>query len=272
MKALCLHSLTFMVALAFASAPVWAVPISVTGGFTSLNSIVFGSGQTLVNGSVACPDAGCQAAFGVANLEFGTPLQSVVFENALNEPNSIGFTPAASQDVTGTGPSNTFLLGTLTFTNGTWNGDSAFGFELTTHSSSPTFDEQTLTDTLQLLLTPNDFVNGTADENADFVFFSGNPLIGSVRAYEPEDSPTGSNVFSVDLLGYIDSLHLSAFINPSGGGFINPYTVPGCEFWKLAQSRPGDSYRFSVIGVADAQARARAITALCSEASIEQAG
>jgi hypothetical protein len=217
-----MHSLTFMVALSFASAPVSAVPISVTGGFTSLNSTVFGFGQTLVNGSVVCPDAGCQVAFGTANITFGTPLQSVVFENSMNEPNSIGFTPAPSQEVTGTGPSNTFLLGTLTFTNGTWNGDSTFGFELMTDSLSPSFDGQTLIDTLQLLLTPNDFVNGTPEENADLVYFSGNSVIGSARAYEIQDSPTGSNMFSVDVLGYIDSLHLGAFINPSGGGFVDP--------------------------------------------------
>ena len=57
---------------------------------------------------------------------------------------------------------------------------------------------------------------------------------------------------------------------PDGGGFINPYTVPGCAFWKLGQSKPGELYRFKVVSVAEAQALARDITALCSEASIEQ--
>ncbi|MSR13368.1 MAG: biotin-dependent carboxyltransferase [Gammaproteobacteria bacterium] len=56
---------------------------------------------------------------------------------------------------------------------------------------------------------------------------------------------------------------------PSGGGFINPYTVPQCAFWKLAQSKPGETYRFQVISVAEAQARARAIAALCTATSIE---
>ena len=34
---------------------------------------------------------------------------------------------------------------------------------------------------------------------------------------------------------------------PSTGGFINPYTVPSAAFWKLAQSRPGDIYRFRAV-------------------------
>ena len=56
---------------------------------------------------------------------------------------------------------------------------------------------------------------------------------------------------------------------PSGGGFINPYTVPQCAFWKLGQSKPGEIYRFNVLSVIAAQARAREITALCTEISIE---
>ena len=56
---------------------------------------------------------------------------------------------------------------------------------------------------------------------------------------------------------------------PSGGGFINPYTVPQCAFWKLGQSKPSETYRFLVISIADAQARAREMTALCTQSSIE---
>jgi 5-oxoprolinase (ATP-hydrolysing) subunit C len=56
---------------------------------------------------------------------------------------------------------------------------------------------------------------------------------------------------------------------PSGGGFINPYTVPQCAFWKLGQSKPSEIYRFRVITVAQAQSRAREIAALCTAASLE---
>ena len=59
---------------------------------------------------------------------------------------------------------------------------------------------------------------------------------------------------------------------PSAGGFINPYTVPSAAFWKLAQSRPNDVYRFRKVSVGEAQAARREIDALCSEASLEKAG
>ncbi len=55
---------------------------------------------------------------------------------------------------------------------------------------------------------------------------------------------------------------------PSMGGFINPYTVPSAAFWKLGQSKPGEIYNFHQISVAGAQALARAMKAVCSEASI----
>ena len=56
---------------------------------------------------------------------------------------------------------------------------------------------------------------------------------------------------------------------PSAGGFINPYTVPTAEFWKLAQSRPGDKYRFREISVEDAQQLRRRQDSLCTPASLQ---
>jgi biotin-dependent carboxylase-like uncharacterized protein len=55
---------------------------------------------------------------------------------------------------------------------------------------------------------------------------------------------------------------------PSTGGFINPYTVPSAAFWKLAQSRPGDTYRFRAVALEEAQAMRRAIDARCREAAL----
>lgn len=54
---------------------------------------------------------------------------------------------------------------------------------------------------------------------------------------------------------------------PSTGGFINPYTVASGAFWKLAQSRPGDIYRFKSVSVEEAQAQRRKIDRLCTTAS-----
>ena len=55
------------------------------------------------------------------------------------------------------------------------------------------------------------------------------------------------------------------------GGFINPYTVPTCAWWKLGQSRPYETYRFRLVSVAEAQAERRRIAALCTEASLQDA-
>ena len=56
---------------------------------------------------------------------------------------------------------------------------------------------------------------------------------------------------------------------PSMGGFINPYTVPQCAFWKLGQSKPGETYHFTEVSVEQAQQMARDISAHCSPANIE---
>lgn len=53
------------------------------------------------------------------------------------------------------------------------------------------------------------------------------------------------------------------------GGFINPYTIPHAEFWKLGQSKPGDVYRFREVTVADAQESRRTIDRLCTPDAIE---
>lgn len=58
---------------------------------------------------------------------------------------------------------------------------------------------------------------------------------------------------------------------PSTGGFINPYTVPSAAFWKLAQSKPGDIYRFKPITVDEAHDMRRSINRLLTEDSIESA-
>jgi allophanate hydrolase subunit 2 len=55
---------------------------------------------------------------------------------------------------------------------------------------------------------------------------------------------------------------------PSMGGFINPYTVPLCAFWKLGQSEPGEIYRFRAVTVDEAQAISSRIRDLCNEDSI----
>jgi urea carboxylase len=56
---------------------------------------------------------------------------------------------------------------------------------------------------------------------------------------------------------------------PSTGGFINPYTVPSGAFWKLAQAKPNDTFRFKPVTVDEAHALRRAIDRLCAADSLE---
>ena len=196
-----------------------ATPVTVTGGFTSFSGIVGGTvngiTQTL-NGAPLCADVGC--AFTDTAIVSFVPTGTVEFQNfsnTTNPTNIISFTPAIPQDVLGT---NTFLLGSMFYQNGIWTGDADFGFTLTTHSTDAALDNQTFTDVLHLTLTPNDFVNNTPAQNADFIFFSGNPLIGSARAYELNDAPSGfDNTIRFDVTGHIGTLHLDSFANPAGG-------------------------------------------------------
>lgn len=96
------------------------------------------------------------------------------------------------------------------------------------------------------------------------------------RAYEkrPEHGSIPSNIVdhgyplgAINLAGQTPIILVNDW--PDGGGFINPYTVPTCAFWKLGQSKPGEIYRFRTVTVAEAQARARELAALCTESSIE---
>ena len=36
---------------------------------------------------------------------------------------------------------------------------------------------------------------------------------------------------------------------PTAGGFINPYTVPSCSFWKLAQAEPRQKIKFKKVSI-----------------------
>ena len=76
----------------------------------------------------------------------------------------------------------------------------------------------------------------------------------------------GYPVGSINLCGQTPIILVSD--GPSAGGFINPWTVPSAAFWKLAQSKPNDTYRFREVSVEEAQALRREIDTLCSEASL----
>jgi hypothetical protein len=212
-----------VVMLLACAAPVSAAPVWVTGGFTSFSGVVGSDFQfdTLINGDVVCPDAGCGIGIGAANVVFGSPAGQVdFFTTDFGSPaiaNQLVFTPAQPQDVV---KGQEFLLGTLSYTNGIWFTDPEFGFSLTTHSDDPDLAGFELVDTVHLFITTN-LPTNTPDFNADFVYLKNLTTLGSVRAYELADSPNGSNRVTVDVFGTINSLHLTRFANAQGGGFID---------------------------------------------------
>lgn len=213
-------------------APVQAAMISVTGGFTNFSTgFVFEttSGGTIaqkLNGQPLCATAGCDVS-GPASVTFASPVSRVEFFNQLfgdpspNPSNVVEFNAAAPQPVNAIG--DTFLIGTLTFANGIWsNAMATFDITLATVSNDPAFNGHVLNDQLFMQVTPNNFVNGTPFANSDFVYFTGHPLLGSVRAFELRDNQPGGNTVTVDVFAQIGSLIPVEFSNATGGGFIDP--------------------------------------------------
>ncbi len=56
-----------------------AIPVSVTGGFTSFSGVVGAGGTfvTAINGSVVCPDSGCSTVSGNTSFAFASPTSTV---------------------------------------------------------------------------------------------------------------------------------------------------------------------------------------------------
>lgn len=55
---------------------------------------------------------------------------------------------------------------------------------------------------------------------------------------------------------------------PSTGGFINPFTVASAAFWKLGQTRPGETLRFKALSIEAAQQLRREIEARATSSSL----
>lgn len=56
---------------------------------------------------------------------------------------------------------------------------------------------------------------------------------------------------------------------PTMGGFIVPYTVPSCAFWKLGQAKPGDILKFNEISLEEAQKIRSEQNEICNEICLE---
>jgi hypothetical protein len=235
-------------ALVFALGGAQAVPVSVTADFTSFQMGSFSSQQAaadlglVVNGSDVVFDPAF-AFFNPFSVIQATSGSQVIFEYrvpAARGPNTIKFTAAAPQNVAGRGPGNRFLMGSFSFTNGAFYPLAYINFMFTTHSSDAAFDGIQLAGRVRLDVneTTKDFLNPAlrdqaALEEADFFTLQSNAgltfaSLGSVRVFEYNRCPTADptapncNTGTVDVYGYINSLHFDSFANATGGAFLDP--------------------------------------------------
>jgi biotin-dependent carboxylase-like uncharacterized protein len=58
---------------------------------------------------------------------------------------------------------------------------------------------------------------------------------------------------------------------PSAGGFIIPFTVPRCDWWRLGQARPNEGLRFRRVTMEEANAQRHRLDALCTSATLVDA-
>jgi hypothetical protein len=209
-----------------ASSDARAATISFSGAFTSYNGQVGGCGsfETFINGADVTPASGCDPMSQTAPLSMvlGGSNSVAFFGNQFGvgqlEPNGLRFEGA--QDVPISALGDEVLLGRLFYTNGTWFGSEArFEFELTSTSSDAAFNSHTLVDTIVLEVTPT-LATNTPDDNADFVYLQNFRTIGTLRAFEKFDSPTGLNGGSAELYGRISSIIPTRFANAEGGAFV----------------------------------------------------
>ncbi|MGZ6014548.1 MAG: PEPxxWA-CTERM sorting domain-containing protein, partial [Phenylobacterium sp.] len=177
-----------------------------------------GFGNVYIGGTAQL--SGQSVDFGYTNLP-----------GALN--NNVTFTPEASTGFVQTGQK--FLLGTLSFTNGQWVGGSGnpatnfpttLNFHLATTSATPQFNQ--VLDSSFTVVT-NQAVNdidcatnpATQMAEADFIYFTAAPKLGSMRVYDSFCAPPGvSSTGSVDVWASFGSLDLISLSNPTGGAFI----------------------------------------------------
>ena len=202
-----------------------AAPVSVTMSFDSFSGTVGSSFQFVTyfdSGSgamILCPDTGCQTGVGTTKFQLGGGSQVEFWSSEFGVDATHNVISFASSGVNDAVLGQEFLLGKLTYTNGIWFADPEFGVTFSSTSSDVAFDKKSWTDTIHLSITPN-LTTNTPDQNADFIYLTGLPKLGSVRVYELGESKEGNSV-TVDLYGRISSLDLTRFANATGGGFLD---------------------------------------------------
>jgi len=227
-------------AAVLSAAPAYAIMITPVGEFTNVytKNVYDTKGDDLVvnmvNGQQLCafgPAVGSLTTYdcsldGEAGMELSPGTTRVEWQvQPIYWPawdrNVVEFKAAEARDVT---LGQLFKFGTLTFENGAWS--SAFtelSYNLTFTTGDAVLDalyDFEYSGALIVQGTPN-LATNTPEQNADFIYLADDPDLGSLRAYELFDSPTGGNIVSVELWGYLSSVHMDSFRNASGDGFVD---------------------------------------------------
>jgi hypothetical protein len=150
----------------------------------------------------------------------------------------------ASSEIDAMGPGHLLKLGTITYSNNSNPERRSFiTFSITTHSDDPLYDNHVFEGLIRLdvhAVLPQDpsgdYTLAEMEAEADWFtitdwFLQPLPNIGSVRVYDPVAcpgylDPLSCNIGSVDVYGYISSLHVAGFANPTGGAFLYPTADP----------------------------------------------
>jgi hypothetical protein len=205
-------------------------------------------GQSSVNGVIptrtgAVGVDGVAVSQGTLDLPNGTTsvtmqMPRAAGSNALPITNNVTFTPSNfSNVITG----QDFVLGTISYTNGTWWGASPnadqnlptyLDFQISTYSTEAAFN-QVLTGYIELYsntaIENADDYDGSlaqAQDEADILTLKsfGDPAtrdFGSLRVYDAFALPAGgSNTGTATLMAHFGSLDLVGFADPGGGGFL----------------------------------------------------
>jgi len=233
--------------------------VSLTAAITSYTGLALPGGVTFMSycgadacsapggtpPPVLCPDLGCNDPNNLGDIVSNHPLgdpqhdrtSSVEFWALDSVHNDLSFKVAQGDHgpTFSVNPYQSFLLGTLSFTNGTWISNGKFGFEIqATDASSGTFHGvHTFTGFINMVVTAPPPGSNPAD-NADYLYLTDengialvdpvtNETLPSMRVYESFDAPSGtSNTGTVELWGQFGSLDLTGLQNPTGGAFIDP--------------------------------------------------
>lgn len=170
---------------------------------------------------------------GTAALNGGTTA-TMVASTFPGIPNIVSFSPEANEAPS---PDGSFVLGTLSFTNGAWFGGTAnlpfeLSFTVTSHSATPEFDNQMWTDSFVVV---TNVASGNCSDpavqanNADFVYASGAAFMGSLRVPEPFCAANSdvTQEGSAKIIGDFDALEPLRFADVQGEAFLSSSVTPG---------------------------------------------